>query len=109
MTNNLCDSCNDGYYQIYNEDPDAFKHCYNEKPEGHYFDNINQTFKPCYSNCKNCDYFGNEENNKCTPYDQFDELHGKDNAWFFEVLYPKVQFQPTIPGIPVLILYQTYY
>ena len=50
-----------------------------------------------------------EKNNKCTPYDQFDELHGKDNAWFFEVLYPKVQFQPTVPGIPVLILYQTYY
>ena len=50
-----------------------------------------------------------EENNKCTPYDRFDELHGKDNAWFFEVLYPKVQFQPTIPGIPVLIIYQTYY
>ena len=50
-----------------------------------------------------------EKNNKCTPYEQFDELHGKDNAWFFEVLYPKVQFQPTEPGIPVLILYQTYY
>ena len=50
-----------------------------------------------------------EKNNKCTPYDKFDELHGKDNAWFFEVLYPKVQFQPTVPGIPVLILYQTYY
>ena len=50
-----------------------------------------------------------EENNKCTPYDRFDELHGKDNAWFFEVLYPKVQFQPTIPGIPVLIIYQTYH
>ena len=50
-----------------------------------------------------------ENNNKCTSYEQFDELHGKDNAWFFEVLYPKVQFQPTEPGIPVLILYQTYY
>ena len=58
--------------------------------------------------CENgVDY--NEKNNKCTSYDEFEELHGKNNAWFFEVLYPKVQFQPTKPGIPVLILYQTYY
>ena len=51
----------------------------------------------------------NESNDKCTSIDKFEELHGKDNAWFFEVLYPKVQFQPNEVGIPLLILYQTYY
>ena len=50
-----------------------------------------------------------ENNTKCTSYDKFEELHGNNNAWFFEVLYPKVQFQSTESGIPILILYQTYY
>ncbi len=50
-----------------------------------------------------------ENNNRCTPYDKFDELHKKNNAWFFEILYPKVQFQPTEKKFPILILYQTYY
>ena len=66
ISNNLCDLCNDGYYEIYNDNQDAFKDCYHEKPEGYYFDNNNQVFKSCYSNCKNCDVYGNEENNKCT-------------------------------------------
>ena len=51
----------------------------------------------------------NETNDKCTSIDKFQELHGKDNAWFFEVFYPKVQFQPNEVGIPILILYQSYY
>ena len=51
----------------------------------------------------------NESNSNCTTYDKFDELHGKDNSWFFEILYPVVQFQPTEQNIPVLILYKTYY
>ena len=50
-----------------------------------------------------------ENNNRCTSYDKFDELHKKNNAWFFEILYPKVQFQPTEKKFPILILYQTYY
>ena len=51
----------------------------------------------------------NETNSNCTSYDKFDDLHGKDNSWFFEILYPVVQFQPTEQNIPVLILYKTYY
>ena len=51
----------------------------------------------------------NETNDKCTSMDKFQELHGKDNAWFFEVFYPKVQFQPNEVGIPIFILYQSYY
>ena len=58
--------------------------------------------------CENGNKY-DEKNNKCTPYEKFEEMYGKDNAWFFEVLYPKVQFQPTKQGIPLLILYQTHY
>ena len=51
----------------------------------------------------------NETNVNCTSYNKFEELHGKDNNWFFELFYPVVQFQPTEPNIPILILYKTYY
>jgi len=51
----------------------------------------------------------NESNLNCTSYNKFEDLHGKDNNWFFELLYPVVQFQPTEKNIPVLILYKTYY
>ena len=51
----------------------------------------------------------NESNKNCTKYKEFEDLHGEDNSWFFELLYPVVQFQPTEQNIPVLILYKTYY
>ena len=51
----------------------------------------------------------NESNLNCTSYNRFNELHGKDNNFFFELLYPVVQFQPTEKNIPILILYKTYY
>ena len=68
MISELCILCNDGYYPIYNEKADSseFKKCYNEKAEGHYLDNINMAYKPCYSTCKNCDEYGDITNNRCT-------------------------------------------
>ena len=51
----------------------------------------------------------NESNLNCTSYNKIEDLHGKDNNWFFELLYPVVQFQPTEQKIPVLILYKTHY
>jgi len=51
----------------------------------------------------------NESNLNCTSYNKFNELHGKDNNFFFELLYPVVQFQPTEKKIPILILYKAYY
>ena len=51
----------------------------------------------------------NESNFNCTSYNKFNELHGKDNNFFFELLYPVVQFQPTEKKIPILILYKAYY
>ena len=51
----------------------------------------------------------NETNINCTSFKEFEDLHGEDNSWFFELLYPVVQFQPIDQNIPVLILYKTYY
>ena len=51
----------------------------------------------------------NESNVNCTTFNKFEDLHGKDNSWFFELLYPVVQFQPTELNIPILILYKKYY
>ena len=51
----------------------------------------------------------NESNLNCTSFNKFEDLHGKDNSWFFELLYPVVQFQPNKKNIPILILYKTYY
>ena len=58
--------------------------------------------------CENgSDY--NETNDKCSSFDEFEKLFGKDNSIFFELLFPIVQFQPTEEEMPLLILYQAYY
>ena len=58
--------------------------------------------------CQNgSDY--NETNNKCSSFDEFEKLFGKDNSLFFELLFPMVQFQPTEEEMPLLIVYQAYY
>ena len=58
--------------------------------------------------CENgSDY--NETNNKCTSFNDIEKLYGKDNALFFELLFPMVEFQPTEEETPVVIYYQSYY
>ena len=51
----------------------------------------------------------NETNDKCTSFNDIEKFFGKDNALFFELFYPVVQFQPTEEEMPLLILYQAYY
>ena len=48
---NLCTSCEDNYYPIYNEESDTYKNC-SKDLEGYYLDNINLVYKLCYSTCK---------------------------------------------------------
>ena len=61
---NLCISCNDGYYQKNDDIPNehSFIKCY-KNPEGYYLDN--DTYKSCYSTCKNCSVGGDKNNNNC--------------------------------------------
>ena len=64
LNNDLCISCNDGYYPKYNDDTniDEFINCYKD-PDGYYLDN--NIYKPCYSTCKKCYGNGNSNNNNC--------------------------------------------
>ena len=63
---NLCYSCNEPYYQIYNDSLNIFPYvnCYKD-PEGYYFNSIDKIYKPCYKSCKTCTSFGDEKNNNC--------------------------------------------
>ena len=62
----LCDICNDGYYQILNDTSNIgiYFNCY-KSPEGYYLDNNDHFYKKCYHTCKKCDGFGNKVNNNC--------------------------------------------
>ena len=51
----------------------------------------------------------NESDKTCTKYDYLNSLYGENNNWFFELLYPTVQFQPNNKTMPILVLYTSYY
>lgn len=58
--------------------------------------------------CKNGKSY-NPSDNDCTKYEELVSLFGENNNWFFELLYPTVQFQPYNKTMPVLVLYTSYY
>ena len=70
---NLCISCNDGYYPKYNEinNVNSFIDCY-QSPEGYYLNEINgeKFYKSCYKSCKKCNKSGNETNHNCIECDE---------------------------------------
>ena len=51
----------------------------------------------------------NESNSNCTKREYLNSLYGENNNWFFELLYPVVQFQPNNRDVPILVLYTSYY
>ena len=65
----LCEKCNDGYYQIYNDKTNkkGFVNCYKE-PEEYYLDEKDGEFiyLPCYKSCKYCLHDGDKYNHYCT-------------------------------------------
>ena len=73
MNLNLCTKCNieNGYYPLETKEDLSEKNyfdCYSEtqKPDGFYFSKEEQKYKPCHSNCKTCDFGGNDIINNCT-------------------------------------------
>ena len=50
-----------------------------------------------------------ENNNNCTKREYLTSLYGDNNNWFFELLYPTVQFLPENKEIPIFVLYNSYY
>ena len=65
LKNNLCISCNEGYYPKYNDPYNVLTYinCY-KKIEGYYLEN-NSIFKQCYERCNSCDKKGDEQNHNC--------------------------------------------
>ena len=51
----------------------------------------------------------NESDSNCTKHDHPNSLYGKNNNWFFELLYPTIQFQPNNKTTPFLVLYTSYF
>ena len=68
LKQNLCLSCNNGYYPKHNDNNNNnfFIDCY-QSLEGYYLDISNNEafFKPCYQSCKTCDIHGNETHHNC--------------------------------------------
>ena len=67
IENNLCSTCNDGYYPKKEEKDAQLKNCYNtdSKPTN-YILISEQYYERCYSSCKTCSEIGNEQEHKCT-------------------------------------------
>jgi len=66
ILNDLCVSCKEGYFPIYN-DPlniEPFKKCYKD-PERYFFDKTISKYKLCFSSCQNCDKEGNNDFHNC--------------------------------------------
>ena len=63
----LCISCNESnnYFPNYNEINNTYYNCYNNE-DSYYLDINNKVYKPCYSTCKKCIDYGNDNNHECT-------------------------------------------
>ena len=51
----------------------------------------------------------NDNNTNCTKPEYLTSLYGEGNNWFFELLYPTIQFQPNNKKIPLFVLYNSLY
>ena len=81
--NSICISCNEGYYQIYDESI-ILSECYKEI-NGYYLDEEDLFFKKCYNSCKTCTKKGNETNHNCVTciynYDFISEKNKEGNCY----------------------------
>ena len=88
--NSKCLSCNiaRGYYPILdnglNISQYSFINCTNNTPYGYFFEN--ETYKPCYSTCKECNEIGDKKNNKCitckSKYRQLEQFNNDSNCYY---------------------------
>ena len=59
---NKCTSCINNYYFIYGSNKNT---CYNEAPDGYYFNISNNIYNACHSNCISCYGYGTNNKNNC--------------------------------------------
>ena len=66
LSNQLCITCNLGYYPKFNDNLNSGNliNCYNSL-EGYYLDINENIFKPCYNTCLTCNEYGDQNNNNC--------------------------------------------
>ena len=82
--NNLCKTCNEGYYPKSEESNKNLKQCYNDgnKPSNYIFDS--NLYKRCYESCGTCTEIGDSSNHKCgdcaSGYKRHDNEHN-DNCY----------------------------
>ena len=82
--NNLCKTCNEGYYPKSEENDKNLKQCYNNenKPSNYIFDS--NLYKRCYESCGTCTEIGDSSNHKCgdcaSGYKRHDNEHN-DNCY----------------------------
>ena len=50
-----------------------------------------------------------DNNTNCTKPEYLTSLYAEGNNWFFELLYPTIQFQPNNKKIPLFVLYNSLY
>ena len=67
LNNNLCISCNDGFYPMLNDKSSKgnFINCYNIKIDSYYLDFDTKIYQRCYYSCKTCDKKGKSLNHNC--------------------------------------------
>ena len=74
---NNCIECLNNYYK---KEFDLNDNCYNTTPDYHYFDDIDNLYKPCYNSCYTCYSFGNSENHNCiTCKNEYHKKYGEEN------------------------------
>ena len=70
IQNDLCESCNDGYYKKKDDSTniEPYFNCYNHTTidDGFYLNTETNLFEPCYSSCSKCEELGDINDNKCT-------------------------------------------
>ena len=98
-----CILCQKNYYKKI----DNCINCYEKKPIGYYFDEIEKIFKKCHKNCKDCISRPTKTNNKCINcienyYKKDDEL--EDNCYMEEPIGYKLKKFPYN-----IYLYSRYY
>ena len=77
----LCISCNidELYYPKIsdNSEQNTFVECCNQKPDGYFFDSNNRVYRQCFPTCKECNEYGNTNDNKCLEcYSNFSFFDG---------------------------------
>ena len=63
----LCTKCNNNYYKMENDPLNLgeYFNCYNETPNGYYFDTNDNMYKKCYDTCETCGIKGDNEFHNC--------------------------------------------